>query len=149
MMPGDPVQRRRRPEFRMVFVRVAALCAAAVCSIAVLSFSTPAAAIEGNYALEGQNPGDKRSYKGEAQVKQTGRTYSVIWKVGQAPQFGTGILIDKTFSVVFQSFVPGSGPGRPGIAVFTIENNRIAQGVWTAIGQQETGIEIWTATDRP
>ena len=109
----------------------------------------PAAAIEGNYEIEGQNPGQQRNYKGQAQVKRTGRTYSVIWKVGQTPQFGTGIVIDKVFSIVFQTFTPGSGPGRPGIAVFSIENDRIGQGIWTGIGQQDTGQESWTATDRP
>ncbi len=111
--------------------------------------SSPALAIEGNYSVEGQNPGQRQSYKGEAQIKRTGRTYSVIWKVGQTPQFGTGIVIDKTFSIVFQTFTQGGGPGRPGLAVFTIENDRIGQGIWTGIGQQDTGQESWTATDRP
>lgn len=87
--------------------------ALAGCALAAL-FALPAAAIEGQYAVEGQNPGQERTYKGEAQIKRTGRTYSVIWKVGQTPQFGTGILIDKTFSIVFQTFTPGGGPGRPG-----------------------------------
>lgn len=122
--------------------------ALAGCALAAL-FVLPAAAIEGQYAVEGQNPGQERTYKGEAQIKRTGRTYSVIWKVGQTPQFGTGILIDKTFSIVFQTFTPGGGPGRPGIAVFTVENDRIGQGIWTGIGQQDTGLESWTATDRP
>jgi hypothetical protein len=45
----------------------------------------PALAIEGQYSVEGQNPGQERTYKGEAQIKRTGRTYSVIWKVGQTP----------------------------------------------------------------
>jgi hypothetical protein len=108
-----------------------------------------ALAIEGQYSVEGQNPGQERAYKGEAQIKRTGRTYSVIWRVGQVPQFGTGILIDKTFSIVFQTFTQAGGPGRPGIAVFSVENDRISQGIWTGIGQQDTGIETWTATDRP
>lgn len=109
----------------------------------------PASAIEGQYAVEGQNPGQERVYKGEAQIKRTGRTYAVIWNVGQVPQFGTGILVDKTFSIVFQTFTPGGGPGRPGIAVFSVENDRVVQGVWSGIGQQDTGIESWTAMDRP
>ena len=116
---------------------------------AILMHAGAAGAIEGEYSIEGKNPGQDRTYRGEAQVKRNGRTYTVIWKVGQAPQFGTGILVDKTFSVVFQTFIPGSGPGRPGIAVFTVENDRIGSGVWTGIGQQDTGIETWTPTDRP
>ena len=127
------------------FVVLAALVLAAGFSASPVR----AQAIEGNYSIEGQNPGQQRTYKGEAQVKRTGRTYSVVWKVGQAPQFGTGIVVDQTFSIVFQTVTQGSGPGRPGLAVFNIENGRIGQGIWTGIGQKETGLEMWTATDRP
>ena len=125
------------------------VCGLVLCAALLPGSGARAQAIEGTYEIEGQNPGQQRTYKGEAQVKRTGRTYSVVWKVGQTPQFGTGIVVDKTFSVVFQTFSPGSGPGRPGIAVFTIENDRIGQGIWTGIGQQDTGLENWTATDRP
>ena len=124
-------------------------CVATAVAAFLLASGAGAAAIEGNYSVEGQNPGQERSYKGEAQIKRTGRTYSVVWKVGLTPQFGTGLVIDKTFSIVFQTFTRGGGPGRPGIAVFSIENDRIGQGVWTGIGQQDTGQESCTATDRP
>ncbi len=130
-------------------IRSALFRGAVAAGMLCAGMAIPALAIEGQYSVEGQNPGQERTYKGEAQIKRTGRTYSVIWKVGQTPQFGTGILIDKVFSIVFQTFTPGGGPGRPGIAVFSVENDRIGQGVWTGIGQQDTGIESWTATDRP
>ena len=46
----------------------------------------PASAIEGFYTVEGRNPGQPGGYKGEAQIKQTGRTYTIIWRIGQGQQ---------------------------------------------------------------
>ena len=71
------------------------------------------AGIEGLYSVEGQNPGQPGSYKGEAQIKQTGRTYTVVWRIGQTQQIGTGIVIDNVLSIVFTPV----GPARPGVAV--------------------------------
>lgn len=109
---------------------------------------SPAAAVEGMYRIEGSNPARGGAYSGEVQVKQTGRTFAVIWKIGQLRQIGTGIVIDNVFSVVFQSILPGRVAGRPGIAVFQIDNDRITNGIWSTLGDEATGQEIWTASDR-
>ncbi|MBM3609684.1 MAG: hypothetical protein FJX29_14770 [Alphaproteobacteria bacterium] len=123
--------------------------AGAIAAAAVLSALVPAQAIEGKYSVEGNDPGGAQPYKGDVEVKQNGQTYAVIWQIGGLRQIGTGVVVDNVFSVVFQSLVPGRGVGRPGVAVYQIDRNRITEGIWTGMGANRMGQETWTATDRP
>jgi len=116
--------------------------------VGVFLLASPAGAVEGMYRIEGRNPAQGGTYSGEAQVKQTGKTYAVVWRIGELRQIGTGIVIDNVFSVVFQSILPGRVAGRPGIAVFQIDNDRITNGIWSTLGDEATGQEVWTASDR-
>lgn len=101
----------------------------------------PAQALEGRYRVEGQNPGQAaQTYRGEAVVKRTGETYSLVWQIGAGRQIGTGLLTGSVLSVVFQSV--GSQGG--GVASFETANDRIVGGRWTLIGGQTTGTERWT-----
>lgn len=103
-----------------------------------------ASAIEGYYTVEGQNPGQPGVYKGEAQIKQTGRTYTIVWRIGQTQQIGTGILMDNVLSIVFTPV----GPARPGVAVYHVSGDKVASGIWTSLGSQIVAEEIWKAADR-
>jgi hypothetical protein len=110
----------------------------------LLAAASPAMAIEGIYTVEGRNPGAPQSYKGEAQIKQTGRTYTVVWKIGEGAQIGTGVMVDNVLSVVFTS----PGPARPGLAVYSITDRKITSGVWTSLGSQTVAEETWVPADR-
>lgn len=110
----------------------------------LLAAATPAFAIEGIYTVEGKNPGQPQGYKGEAQIKQTGRTYTIIWKIGEGAQIGTGLLVDNVLSIVFTS----PGPARPGLAVYSVTGDKITSGVWTSLGSQIVAEEIWSPADR-
>lgn len=110
----------------------------------LLAAATPAMAIEGFYTVEGRNPGAPQGYKGEAQIKQTGRTYTVVWKIGEGAQIGTGVLVDNVLSIVFTA----PGPARPGLAVYTVTNDKITSGIWTSLGSQTVAEETWSAADR-
>ncbi len=110
----------------------------------LLAAATPALAIEGIYTVEGRNPGAPQSYKGEAQIKQTGRTYTVVWKIGEGAQIGTGVMVDNVLSVVFTA----SGPARPGLAVYSVSGDKITSGVWTSLGSQTVAEETWAPADR-
>ncbi|MDB5571298.1 MAG: hypothetical protein JWN93_2481 [Hyphomicrobiales bacterium] len=101
--------------------------------------------IEGLYSVVGSNPGQPGNYKGEAQIKQTGKTYTIVWRVGESRQVGTGLLVDNVLSVVF---TPVGAP-RPGIAVFSVADGKISTGVWTSLGSQIVAEEVWSASDRP
>ena len=116
-----------------------------ILSSVLIASGAKAGGIEGVYTVEGQNPGQPGSYKGEAQIKQTGRTYSVVWRIGQTQQIGTGIVIDNVLSIVFTPV----GPARPGVAVYNITDQKVSGGVWTSLGSQVVAEEIWSPADRP
>ena len=127
-----------------VWARSAAAGFGIVCSVLIAN-AAAAGGIEGVYTVEGQNPGQPGSYKGEAQVKQTGRTYTVVWRIGKTQQVGTGIVIDNVLSIVFSPV----GSSRPGVAVYNITDQRVSGGVWTTLGSQVVAEEIWSPADRP
>ena len=110
----------------------------------LLAAATPALAIEGFYTVEGKNPGAPQGYKGEAQIKQTGRTYTIIWKIGEGAQIGTGVLVDNVLSIVFTA----PGPARPGLAVYSVADDKITSGIWTSLGSQTVAEETWSPADR-
>lgn len=117
---------------------------AGLIGLAFAAAATPSLAIEGLYTVEGKNPGQPGGYKGEAQIKATGRTYTIVWKIGEGQQIGTGILIDNVLSIVFTSV----GPARPGLAVYSVTGDKITSGVWTSLGSQIVAEETWSPADR-
>ena len=117
---------------------------ASLIGLAFAVVATPSLAIEGLYTVEGKNPGQPGGYKGEAQIKATGRTYTIVWKIGEGQQIGTGILIDNVLSIVFTSV----GPARPGLAVYNVTGDKITSGIWTSLGSQIVAEETWSPADR-
>ncbi|KAB1069276.1 hypothetical protein [Methylobacterium planeticum] len=109
--------------------------------IALAASALPALAIEGRYKVEGQNPGQPQIYRGEAVIKKTGETYSVVWQIGSGRQIGTGILSGSVLSVVFQA---ANAPGSGGVASFEIADNKVTGGKWAVTGGQTAGTEKWT-----
>ncbi|TXM94381.1 hypothetical protein FV222_21455 [Methylobacterium sp. WL103] len=108
---------------------------------ALAALTLPAQAIEGRYKVEGQNPGQPQLYKGEAMIKRTGDTYSVVWQIGSGRQIGTGILTGTVLSVVFQATgAPGSG----GVASFQVIDDKVTVGKWAVTGGQTVGSEKWS-----
>lgn len=108
---------------------------------AIVALAPPAAAIEGRYMVEGQNPGHPQTYRGKAVIKKTGETYSVVWQIGSGRQIGTGILTGAVLSVVFQA---ANAPGSGGVASFQVIDNKVAIGRWAVMGGQAVGAENWT-----
>jgi hypothetical protein len=109
---------------------------------AALNFSTGALALdEGTYRVEGHGPGAEEAYTGEAQLKRTGDTYTVVWRIGEGRHVGTGILTDNVFSVFFQPLERGAAAG---VASFRVVGNKVADGTWTVLGSQVVGVERWT-----
>jgi hypothetical protein len=113
----------------------------AIALVVVVATTIPTQAVEGRYKIEGQNPGQTQIYRGEAIIKKTGSTYSVVWQIGSARQFGTGILTGNILSVVFQAAgTPGSG----GVASFQVVDDKVASGQWAVTGGVAVGIEKWS-----
>lgn len=108
---------------------------------ALLLAALPAAAIEGRYAVEGGNPGRTDvTYKGVAEIRKSGDTYSIVWQIGAARQIGTGILTGSVLSVVFRA-VEGQGGG---VASFETVDGAVTSGRWAVTGGTATGTERWT-----
>lgn len=101
----------------------------------------PAAALEGRYKIEGRNPGQTQVYRGEAAVKKSGETYSIVWQIGSGRQIGTGILSGSVLSVVFQA---AGAPGSGGVASFQVKDDKVTSGQWAVTGGQTVGTELWT-----
>ena len=105
-----------------------------------LTFSAAAEGIDGVYRVEGHSPGSTDTYRGQAQIKKTGDTYTVVWRIGESGHVGTGILTGNVLSIFFQ---PLDRRAAPGIASFLIEDDRVTQGTWTVLGGNSVGVERW------
>ncbi|GJD32345.1 hypothetical protein PMNALOAF_3614 [Methylobacterium adhaesivum] len=114
---------------------------AALALAVLIATSLPAVAIEGRYKIEGRNPGQTQVYRGEAAVKKSGETYSIVWQIGSGRQIGTGILTGSVLSVVFQA---AGAPGSGGVASFQVNDHKITSGQWALTGGQTVGTEQWT-----
>ena len=114
-------------------------------ALTLVTASLPALALEGRYQVEGHNPGQAQGYRGEAVVRHTGETYSIVWQIGSGRQIGTGLLTGSVLSVVFQS---ANGQGA-GVASFETAGDVITAGRWALIGGQAAGTERWTREAKP
>jgi hypothetical protein len=114
---------------------------ASVVAGAALAITTAAYAIDGRYRIEGHSPGSSDTYKGEAQIKRTGETYTVVWRIGESGHVGTGIVTDNVLSVFFQ---PLDRRAAPGVASFHIIDDKVVDGTWTVLGGNAVGVERWT-----
>ena len=112
-----------------------------VAASAALTLGAAAEGIDGLYRVEGHSPGSSEVYKGEAQIKKTGDTYTVVWRIGQSGHVGTGILTGNVLSIFFQ---PLDRRGAPGIASFRVSDDKVTEGTWTVLGGNSVGVERWT-----
>lgn len=118
------------------------LTAGAVLAAAVL----PAAAIEGEYRVVGQDlPPAGARYTGVVEVQRTGDTYQVAWIIGEQVFVGTGLRVADSFGVVYET---GAGGGT-GSAVYEVRPDGRLIGVWTMLGGDTVGTETWTPEGQP
>ena len=95
---------------------------------------------EGRYRVAGKMPHEQAHYEGVAQIKKTGDTYTVLWRVNNVIYFGTGVRRGDVLSVVF---LPLNAKAKPGIASLSIEHDQVTKGTWTVIGTRITVAETW------
>jgi len=98
----------------------------------------------GDWFCVGQNPGDKRQYKGQVSVIKSGETYTVMWRFGNSTYIGTGIEQQGAFAVAFtqNQMTPQPNPV-VGLALFRRQGENW-EGQWTQMGSQSLGRETWT-----
>jgi hypothetical protein len=107
---------------------------------AVLTVSAAAEGIDGLYRVEGHSPGSSEISKGQVQIKKTGDTYTVVWRIGESGHVGTGILRGNVLSIFFQ---PLDRRAAPGIASFLVNDDKVTEGSWTVLGGNAVGMERW------
>ncbi len=107
---------------------------------AALAVGAAAEGIDGVYRVEGHSPGSSETYKGQAQIKKTGDTYTVVWRIGESGHVGTGILTGNVLSIFFQ---PLDRRAAPGVASFLVEDDKVTNGTWTVLGGNAVGEERW------
>jgi hypothetical protein len=112
---------------------LASLAAAAVIFGAGIAY---AADPEGEYDVEGSNPGGNGTYSGTVTVEKTGDTYRVVWDIGGTKYVGTGIG-NKDFIAV--SYRSGNNTG---LALYGEDGGNWV-GIWTYAGGKTVGAERW------
>jgi hypothetical protein len=112
--------------------------AAALCAFAT---GTAAQAFEGRYQISGSGMNGSLKYEGVAQIKQTGDTYTVLWKIDEVVYLGTGILRADVLSVVF---LPINARTIPGVASLRVVDDHVTGGSWTGVGTTDVIQEQWT-----
>ncbi|WP_460451308.1 hypothetical protein [Alsobacter sp. SYSU BS001988] len=113
------------------------------CTLAALAASPLSAAeLGGAYAVEGQNAGDQRVYRGDLTITPMGRTYRVVWRIGAGENVGTGIVQNDMLAVVYVQ------QGKAGLALYEVRPDGVLSGTWTIHGTQGVGSEILTPKNR-
>ncbi|KQS86655.1 MULTISPECIES: hypothetical protein [unclassified Rhizobium] len=123
---------------------------------AVLLALTPMAAMAdpvGIYDVVGTNPDNGGEYKGTAEVKRTGDTYSVTWSIGGSDFVGTGLGAKFVSETRFETGL--ATPDDIAISVGYVANNTFGvamyfeqpdgqwEGVWTYGGSTKATTEKW------
>lgn len=119
-----------------------ALSALAVAATLAPSMPTVAAQpqgreIAGVYAVDGRDIG-RESYEGVAEIRRSGATYQMVWKIGPTAFVGTGLYAQGVLSVAFRDV-----DGRVlGLGVYSLQDDRSLAGVFTFVGSDRTGSEM-------
>ncbi len=112
-------------------------------SAALGAAAATAAPLDGEYIIEGREPGGGSKYKGQVLVLKEASTYSVIWKIQNQVLYGTGILQNKTFAVTYLNYGPA---GAPGLALYDVADDGTLTGQFTMLGAKNLGVEAWIPT---
>ena len=104
------------------------------------AFSATAADVDGEYIIEGREPGGGSRYKGQVLVVKEDAVYSVVWKIQNQVLYGTGILQNKTFAVTYLNYGPATAPG---LALYDVSDDGTLTGKFTMLGAKSTGLEAW------
>jgi len=119
---------------------LAGALALAPLSTALLASPATSAPLDGEYFIEGREPGGGSKYKGQVLVVKEDAVYSVIWKIQNQVLYGTGILQNKTFAVTYLNYGPASAPG---LALYDVADDGTLTGQFTMLGAKHLGVEAW------
>ena len=120
--------------------------------VPLLAIASP----EGNYAVEGTDPGSGAGYTGTVNVKRNGQTYTVAWDIGGTKYIGTGLgaanvkgtptmgpASDQDTAIAVSYIAESSF----GLTFYVKQANGQWKGIWTYGGSAQIGTEVWTPID--
>lgn len=116
-----------------------------VAALVLLAFAGSAWAVDltGEYTIQGTSPGTDTTYQGQVKVIRQGDVYVVAWRIGPERYMGTGLRLDDSLAVVYESH------GAPaGLVLYTILPSGELTGVYTNLGQTTVGTETWKPSIR-
>jgi hypothetical protein len=106
-------------------------------SLSVLPQAGRAAdSVSGLYVVKGNGPGG-RPYEGVAQIAAAGKTYEIVWQIGQDTFKGRGLAYGKGLAFAFV----GAGFTNANIVLYEQAGAGIWCGVWTSDSPSQVGQE--------
>jgi hypothetical protein len=102
-----------------------------------VSAAGSAKVLDGIYAVKGRDVG-RETYEGIAEIRRSGQTYQMVWKIGPTGFVGTGLYAEGVLSVAFRDM-----QGRVlGLGVYALQEDKTLAGVFTFVGSDKTGSEM-------
>jgi hypothetical protein len=92
--------------------------------------------VSGLYIVKGNGPGG-RPYEGVAQISAAGKTYEILWQIGQDTFRGRGLAYGKGLAFAFV----GAGFTNANIVLYEQARAGIWCGVWTSDNPDHVGQE--------
>ncbi|MDX2212880.1 MAG: hypothetical protein SFY66_06285 [Oculatellaceae cyanobacterium bins.114] len=90
--------------------------------------------LAGTYQIEGTNPGNDGGYDGTLEVRQTGETYQLTWRVASDVYTGVGLRSGDWLAVSW------GDSGGFGVMAFAIADNTMS-GRWAVPDETQLGVE--------
>lgn len=96
--------------------------------------AAPALAFEGNYVVQGGNPGNRGTYTGIASIAKNGDTYLIAWNVGGKVYRGIGIADQDVLAV--------SVPDAKQVVLYRKDKDGRLVGRWSVFGMDSSAPEV-------
>lgn len=96
--------------------------------------AAPALAFEGNYVVQGGNPGNAGNYTGLASIAKNGDTYLIAWNVGGKVYRGVGIADQDVLAV--------SVPEAKQVVLYRKDKDGRLLGRWSVFGMDKAAPEV-------
>ncbi len=104
----------------------------------IIASTAKALDLSGEYSVQGTSSYTGEAYQGHAKVNKMGDVYVVAWRIDNELYKGTGLLLDKSFAVIYED--PESSAG---LALYTVLPSGELKGIYTTQGQSAVGTEMW------
>lgn len=103
-------------------------------TVLLILVAAPALAFEGEYVVQGGNPGNRGSYQGLASIAKNGETFLIAWNVGGKVYRGIGIADQDVLAV--------SVPDAKQVVLYRKDKDGRLIGRWSVFGMDQSAPEV-------